>query len=933
MNRELVQLESPRMTVGDGGRLVGRESELARLRELTRLVADGRGGLAWVRGEPGIGKSALVDAVAVAAREAGCAVHRGVGDELTQAFPLRLMADAFGVSARAEDTAKTRIAKLLRGEDTGAADPVLAAGERLLELVDRLCVNGPVVLITEDLHAADEPSLLLWNRLARAVDQIPLLLLGSSRPAPYRATVARLHDLTRERGEAVELGPLSDDDANHVAARLLDTMPGPRLRRELARAGGNPLYVRELVDSLTRDGLVGDGEFHGESGAVPESLAVAIGGRLRFPSAGTADVLRIAALLGKDFGVDELAIVTGRSVAELSTVVEEAIAAGAVRAVGTRLAFRHEVIRQVLVGQASAATVESLHSHLAKELAAAGRGVEVVARHLLAASRNSERWVAEWLAEVPEAMLYAAPQVAVELLGRAIRDDGPRWAVLAGRAAQVLYWLGRDDEAARLARDVTRRTDDVALAATMTILSIRSAGRAGRVEEALALAAEPVADGVPPHLRARLTAWSAIMFASFGQVDRAADTAREALDLATGSGDRLALGYALHASTLAADAPTAVDRIDRALSELGEDPESTDLRLLLTNNRLTYLALLGRWDDAEAALPPALVLAERAGTFRAASLLATAAEVGYMHGNWDDALVHLSGIDAEFRGNRANLNPSALGALIALHRGDRTVADEWLSAAGDSFAELTRLPSNWRLAAAWSLAAEVAGEPRDALARLAPLLEQSHVPGQRTRQELMPHLVRLALSVGDRDLADSVVALCQADADADPQADRIAAARCSQALRDGDAEGLLAAATRYGEHGWPLQQALALEEAAVLLAEADDPGRARTAFTAALNVYHLLGAAWDLRRVEARLRPFGIRRGPRSLRRRAATGWEALTPAETRVASLVGRGMSNPDIANELFLSRRTVQTHVSNILAKLGLRSRVEIMRASVGT
>jgi DNA-binding CsgD family transcriptional regulator len=915
--------------------LTGREVELARLTELVRQLVVGRGGLGWVRGEPGIGKSRLVAAVADQAEQAGAAVYRATGDELAQAFPLRLMADAFGVSLRAQDPAVVEIAQLLRGEGA-AADPVLAAGERLLEHVDRLCTTGPVVLVAEDLQFADEPSLLLWNRLARAVDQIPLLLLGTSRPAPYRATVARLHDLARERGgEVVDLGPLDADGVSRFAERILGGRPGPRLRTELARAGGNPLYVRELVDALVRDGLVRDAEFHGESGAVPDSLAVAIGGRLRFPSGDTADVLRIAALLGNDFGVDELSIVTGRSVAELSTIVEEAISAGAVLAIGTRLTFRHEVIRQVLVGQASPATLDSLHSHLAKELADAGRGVEDVARHLLAAPRTTDRWAIQWLAEVPEAMLYAVPQVADELLSRAIHaidTDDPFWAVLAARAAQVSYWLGRDDDAWRLAGEVARHTDDVALAATMTILNLRSAGRTGRAEDALAMAAAPIDDAVPLHLRARVRAWSAIEFASFGQVDEARDTATTALEEATRSGDRLALGYAMHASTLVSDAPTAVTRIDRALAELGDDPESTDLRLLLTNNRLTYLALLGRWDDAKAAMPAALVLAERAGTFRAAGLMATAAEVGYMHGDWDDALVQLGSIDAEFHTTRTNLNRPALGALIALHRGDRDAAGAWLAAAGDDFAELARLPANWRLAAAWSLDAEVAGEPQHALARLSTLLEHSHVPGQRTRQELMPHLVRLALSLGDRHLADAVVTMCQADADAAPQGDRIAAAQCCQALRDGDAAGLLAAAQRYGTLGWPLQQALALEEAAVLLAQDAEPGQARTAFTESLNIYNGLGATWDLRRVDARLRPFGIRRGPRSLRRRATSGWEALTPAETRVAKLVARGMSNPDIADELFLSRRTVQTHVSNILAKLRLRSRVEIMREAVG-
>lgn len=923
------------MTAGDDSPLVGREPELAALGELVRMVAGGTGGIGWVRGEPGIGKSALVDAVAGQARAAGCAVYRGTGDELAQAFPLRLMADAFGVSIRSADPAAVAIAQLLRGEGT-AADPVLAAGERLLEHVDRLCAAGPVVLITEDLQFTDEPSLLLWNRLARAVDQIPLLLLATDRAAPYRMTVARLHDLTRERnGVLVDLAPLDDDAVARVAGRILGTAPGVKLRAELARAGGNPLYVRELVDALVRNDLVADGEFHGESGAVPDSLAVAIGGRLRFPSADTADVLRIAALLGNDFGVDELAIVTGRSVAELSTVVEEAITAGAVRAVGTRLAFRHEVIRQVLVGQTSPATLASLHNHLAKELAAAGRGLAVVASHLLAASdQTCENWVVDWLADAPQATLYAAPQVAAELLARAVRQvgaDDPRWAALAGRAAQVAYWLGRDDDTDRFASEVIRRTDDVELAATMTILSLRSAGRAGRAAEALELAKAPVPEEVPRHLRARVGAWAAINFATFGEVDLAAQTARTALVEATESGDRLALGYALHASTLVSDTTTAVDRIDRALAALGEDPEATDLRLLLTNNRLTYLATLGRWDDARAELPSALMLAERAGTFRAAGLLATAAEVGYMHGDWDDAVVHLGGIDAEFLGNRANLNPAALGALIALHRGDREAANDWFAAMGEDFAELTRLPWNWRLAAAWSLEAEVAGDVRHALARLSPLLDHSHVPGQRTRQELMPHLVRLALAEGDRHLADAVVVMCQADADADPQADRIAAALCCQALRDEDVAGLLSSAERYGTHGWPLQQALALEEAAVLLAGDGEVTKARGAFTEALNVYNGLGATWDLRRVEARLRPFGIRRGPRSLRRRPASGWDALTPAEVRVARLVAQGMSNPDIADELFLSRRTVQTHVSNILAKLRLRSRVDIMRSAV--
>lgn len=95
---------------------------------------------------------------------------------------------------------------------------------------------------------------------------------------------------------------------------------------------------------------------------------------------------------------------------------------------------------------------------------------------------------------------------------------------------------------------------------------------------------------------------------------------------------------------------------------------------------------------------------------------------------------------------------------------------------------------------------------------------------------------------------------------------------------------------------------------------------------ASASVCTHLGATWDVRRADARLRAQGVRRGPRSLHRRPATGWSALTPAERRVADLVAAGRSNPDIAAELVISRRTVQTHVSHILRKLALTTRTDI-------
>jgi len=128
--------------------------------------------------------------------------------------------------------------------------------------------------------------------------------------------------------------------------------------------------------------------------------------------------------------------------------------------------------------------------------------------------------------------------------------------------------------------------------------------------------------------------------------------------------------------------------------------------------------------------------------------------------------------------------------------------------------------------------------------------------------------------------------------------------------------------------GRPLEQAQALEDAAVLAAASQDLAAARHGLTAAIGRYEALGARWDVRRATARLRPYGVRRGRGSYRSVPTAGWESLTPTELTVAGLVGAGLSNPDIAAAMFLSRNTIQTHVSHILGRLGARSRAEIIR-----
>jgi DNA-binding CsgD family transcriptional regulator len=97
-----------------------------------------------------------------------------------------------------------------------------------------------------------------------------------------------------------------------------------------------------------------------------------------------------------------------------------------------------------------------------------------------------------------------------------------------------------------------------------------------------------------------------------------------------------------------------------------------------------------------------------------------------------------------------------------------------------------------------------------------------------------------------------------------------------------------------------------------------------------MEVYEFLGAEADLNRVQSEFRGYGIRRGPHSKHRRAQNGWDSLTDAELKVAAFVEEGLSNPDIAARLMLSRRTVATHVSHILKKLEVATRTDIARES---
>jgi len=935
------------MTGTTSAGLVGREEDLARLGGLLAELMAGRGGLAWVEGEPGIGKTALLVAGFAGAEPGGCRVFWGACEELAQRLPLGVLTQCLQVREGSADPERAEIAGLLRGRDSagpGPLDVVAAAVQRLVGWVEQAAVAAPVLLVLDDVQWADDASLLVLVELARLVGQLPLLLAVACRPVPRRAELVAARRAVLSHGAVqVSVGPLPAEQVSVMVSRLLGAEPGPALRSATAQAGGNPLYVREIVDALVREKRTrvrgGRAEVDATAVAPLPSPTAAIADRLDFLSEQTAGVLRLAALLGAEFAVEDLAVVAGRDAVGLVPVVEEAVAAGVLGGSGSALAFRHELIRQAFAVSMPAALRSALHGQVARTLVDSGAGVERVGAQLLAAADGgllSAGWVVDWLATAGLRLAYRAGPVAIDLLQGALREvpaGDPARETLAGHLLTALWLQRRDEELEPLGRRVIAHGRDgqrVAQAAWMLASALR---RASRYDDAAEAAAKVLAD---PRIGGawgdRLRSTSAVTLLALGRFDEAEAVARQMQGDSGRVPDRYARAEALHVLSMlqmrTRDLVGAVASVDLALDLLGEDLEGVDLRLLLLANRAGMLLSLDRIEDAGRALAAALRLAEQSGSLRLPVIRTTAGEYLFMTGQWDEALAELTATDPVHFS--LPLIDHGVPAMIALHRGDRTGADGALAAlAGRSTDRAVDRASSRYLIAARALVAERDGHPEQAVATLRTVLDPPLSTDMQERWMLLPDLVRAALAAGDPALAQAAGRASAAEAEHDGATGQRTAADHSRGLLTGDPALLLTVADWYGALPRPLEAAQAAEDAAAVHAQRGDTTAARAALATALDRYAALGAQWDIDRARARFRGYGIRRTLHTARqRRPATGWDSLSPAETKVASLISEGLSNPQIANRLFLSRRTVEIHVSHILGKLGLRSRTEVAR-----
>ncbi|HEX5204784.1 MAG TPA: AAA family ATPase, partial [Actinoplanes sp.] len=910
---------------------VGRESELAAFHRAIDDLHRGVGGVIWVEGEAGIGKSALVACGGEAARQRGCELLWGTGDQLGSRLPLRLMFECLQVRHGSPDPRRAAVADLvfarrphLLSEDD---DTHAVAAELLLDLVEEVSAAAATILVLDDLHWADDTSLMVVQRLVLAAVNLPVLLVVSTRPQSRRPQLQHLRSTVRRQGgKTLRLGPLPPESVDELLRGRFGVPPGPVLAALAAQATGNPLFLRELLDALAREGSVHLVDGHAEvpeqvAADVPGTLVEVVGSRLGDVSADVVDLLRLTALLGADFAVTDVAAVAGRPVRELTVDLQQAVAAGIIVPRGTRMTFRHPLIRQVLYDGTPAAVRLGLHRDAARALAADSADPARVAQQLLAADRPGDPWSRRWLVGAAKELACRAPAIAADLLRReldvepvaAVGEADDRVSLLIA-LTRTLVGLGEPEEAEQRARQALLAAHEPDDRGYLSWLLARAQFSGRRNDAAITTLGEALASpDLPAIWRGRLLAsLSMIQRAHAGRLDLAEETAREALAAAGAAGDPFAASHALTGlgliHSVRRDHDAALVSLENALQVLTVGPEYDDLRSLAQHARIFTLQNLSRWADAQASLQEVRASDRRHGRREGALSGITAAVLMFWQGRWDDALAELGFADhrsaaASYRGLRES-GPALLchgvAALIAARGHERARAARHLRIGLQLPLDTVADRENRDfLVVARAILAEQDGNPRQALSYLAELLERRTGEMTLTHQWL-PDLTRLALDLDDQEALSTVLDTARAEAAAERSPARAAAAldRCL-GLAGADQAQLERAVSHYREHGVTVELAGALEDLAVVAARSDQAVKSRRLLGEAVELFTGIGAHWDVRRSQARLRRLGIRRGVHGSRpARPRHGWHALTPTEQRVALLVAEGRSTADISH-----------------------------------
>jgi DNA-binding CsgD family transcriptional regulator len=908
--------------------LRGREAELARAMRLLDSLCAGRGGWLLIEGAAGSGKSALLRAFCAEAAARGVPVAAVEADEVDALTPLGTLQralHAFGVPA-------ADIHRPDRHPVCRAAAGVPAAIDEIRSVVEKRVAGGPLAVVLDDAALADEATLQAVRVLERDLSAGPVAWLLAARPDPRPAyqRVRAHRDATG--GRPLRLARLTPAACAEIARDVLGAAPDDDVGALVRTADGNLTdLVDMLLDGLESDAFViADGTARLSARAGPRLVEEALAPRLGRLSASARRAIDVAAVLGRSFRLAHLTALLDAPAPPLAAEARELIAEGLLVDDGGELAFPHELIRRVILDALPAVVNRAVNRDIALRLVAEGSSAADVAPYVLGGLPPADL-VSESPADAPD-QLGSAPVIDAHVRALEFAVTGSRrWMSLVPVAARALAYGGRLPDADALVRAALEREPPVADEAAIRVVMVevgwlrgRDAGQRAALERVLrdpdlptaltvpvgaalgavwAGDAEPAQDladadeaaGVSRSLRDPHTRSAALLAGSraLGRLGRMA----EALVWATESASvtrRMHGGYTVEPRIWLARALTAVDLLDDAQGHcedvLCDINDHGNVAMLPAVHAVRARVLLARGQIVDAA-------AEAEAGLGAASATGCSQASGEL---------------------------LALVAFLAAAQGDpgaaRRAADRGADLVRSGIADDGHLPL--------ARVAAHAGDPPAALGAGSGLIDDlgSRFGPLALDPGIGPLLTRVAIAGQDDRRARAVVGALRRLAGLNPDVVGWSAAqRHAEGLVTADPAAMRDAAGRFTAVGRHLAAAMALADAGIVSVERGGPdGRAwLDEAIAVLTAMRAEAVVADLRRrsAAAAARPAGRLH-------RTISGWDSLTGAELRVVTLAATGVSNKEIARQLWLSPHTVGTHVRHALEKLGLRSRVEMAR-----
>jgi len=945
----------PGAAVDNGQALLEREAALARIDRRLRDAIAGNGSLLLLEGPAGIGKTRLVVAAGRHGRELGLTALSARGSELERDFAYGLVRQLFEAPLVA--AAPPERAELLAGaagraaalfgvaaarDDVAGAllDPSFAIVHGLYWLCANLGRRSPLLLCIDDVHWADQASLRFLYYLGRRLEELPIAVVAAARPAQSADGSPLLAALAADpSAEVFVLAPLSVQ----AVAELVRLGLGAEVEPAFAGAchevtGGVPFLVRELVRAIAEQGIKPTAAASSRVAALaPRTVARSVVQRLSRLSAAARELAPAAAVLG-EAELRLAAGLAGVNPGAAATAADELAAAGILEQ-GRPLRFVHPIVRAAVEADLPPGGRAGLHAAAARRLADEGASAHRVAAHLLATDPAGDDWVADSLSSAARAAIAnGAPDSAVAYLRRALAEPPPgrlRPGVLLDLGFAESY-AGDPQAAAHLEAALGTAAEPAAQIA-ITLALGRMLQIAGRNREALE---------VFDRTRARLTSTdqrAALMLegAALGAAQLDAETAGEAAQriarlrrLADEQPDipPSVFGMLAFAAANANEpAETAARLALRALAGAPKLlPEAVD-RPPFFYHACIALTFAERYQEALSRFDDALADARRLGSLP--HVLGLSCYRAFAHlrsGNLADA-------EADARiALETGPRPPGIHAAVALAMLLETLAERGELEAAEAADQRYRLAEQFptTLNAGSVLAAR--GRLRLAELRPAVALGDLLAAGELCARLRSPSpsvapwrsdaaLAHLALGAPAeaRALAAEEVALAQAFNGPRTLGVALRAAGLAEGGRRG-IELLRQAVRVLDGSGARLEHARAMTDLGAALRRAGQRADSREMLRPALDLAHRCGALALTERTRAELVAAGGR--PRRL---VLSGLDSLTPSERRVAQLAAAGHSNHDIAQNLFITARTVEGHLTHAYHKLAITSREQLPAA----